>query len=308
MEKIADSLFTLGDFGLPIFFVVGTTKSALIDASVAYMGPRFKRDLTLLAKSKQVILKKRRGADFLLFTHSHFDHVGCAPYFIRNFPDIQIGASKTFFSVFKRDGARKTIEMLNRKLVHAFEPESPIMAEDFDYSPLANGVTLSDGEIINLGGGITIEVVATPGHTRDSISFYLPYLQAIITGEAIGILPGDGSYVSPEFLSSYDDYIASIHKVWAKKPALIVPGHHARIEKNRIEAFFEFALKNAEELKRKIERYLAEEAMDEEKVVSRIKDEEYLTLRLGKQPEEAYLKNLRAQVGLIRQTMEKTGG
>jgi len=69
------------------------------------------------------------------------------------------------------------------------------------------------------------------------------------------------------------------------------------------EKFFDVSLSDCRAFRKMIEQYLKEAQMDQENVIQRIKDEEYLTLRKGKQPEEAFLLNTRAQVKLIAKNM-----
>jgi 2-aminobenzoylacetyl-CoA thioesterase len=158
--------------------------------------------------------------------------------------------------------------------------------------------------VIHLGGGASIEVIATPGHTWDSLSFFLPHIKTMLTGEAMGIIPGDDSWVSAQFLSSYDDYICSIQRIREKEPRIIVLGHH-HVMKEETEKFFDASLSDCKAFRKMIEKYLKEEQMDQEKVIQRIKEEEYLALRKGKQPEAAFLLNIKAQVKLIAKSMKK---
>ncbi|MCI0481395.1 MAG: hypothetical protein L0213_07390, partial [Candidatus Dadabacteria bacterium] len=94
-----------------------------------------------------------------------------------------------------------------------------------------------------------------------------------------------------------------IEKVAAARPRRVLTGHHAQAYGDEVERLIAAALRDAASLKDKIERYLVEERMDEGKVIERIKSEEYLTARQGKQPEEAYLLNLKAQVKTIKERM-----
>ncbi len=55
---------------------------------------------------------------------------------------------------------------------------------------------LGDGDMLTTGG-LELRVVATPGHTSDSISFALPADHALLTGDGsvVSILPGHGPVV-----------------------------------------------------------------------------------------------------------------
>jgi len=49
---------------------------------------------------------------------------------------------------------------------------------------------LDKGDRIQIENGITIEVLYTPGHSDDSVSFYIPEEKVLIVGDAVPV-PGD---------------------------------------------------------------------------------------------------------------------
>lgn len=287
----------IGNIDLPTFLVQGENKSALIDAGMTYMGPRYIEDIESITGGK--------GPDYLLYTHSHFDHVGATPRLLSRFPEMELCGHGYLFDVLAREKARHSIEELSRKMAERFAPDNNLSDGDFDFGVIKAGRALEDGEIIDLGGGITVEAIHTPGHTNDSVSYFIPHIRAVATGEAVGIPHGGDLYVAPEFLSSFDDYIDSIERVRKKGPEIILLGHQMIIQKAEIERYFDNAVKHAFELKEKIANRFKAGDMDMEGVVESIKEEEYLPLREGKQPEEAYLLNLRAQVRLIARKLSE---
>ena len=298
MEKIAENLYILGNIALPTFLVLGEEKSALIDAGMTYMAPKYYDEI-------EEVMKDGVGPTYLLFTHSHFDHIGGAPHLVNKFPNMEMCAHSYLFDILKRDKARMSISHLSKTMAERFAPGNDLVENDFDFSIIKPGKILNDGDIIDLGGGITIEVIDTPGHTNDSLSFFIPHIKAVATGEAIGIPHGSDLYVSSEFLSSFDDYIASIKRIQKKRPEILLLGHQMIIYKEDIDRYFDNAVKSAFELKEKIQRYIKENDMDMEAVVEAIKEEQYIPLREGKQPVEAYLLNLRAQVKLIARELTR---
>lgn len=63
---------------------------------------------------------------------------------------------------------------------------------------------LADGDVLNLGKGLTLEVFHTPGHSKGSISLLLKEDRALFSGDVIP-LPGD--------VLIYEDYLASVDSV-----------------------------------------------------------------------------------------------
>jgi len=300
MDEIVKNLYRLGSVQQPAFVVMGQDRVVQVDAGTAFMGPAYLEDIRKL-------LGAGRGPDLLFFTHLHFDHVGSAPYLLRHFPEMKLGGSEKFFRLLTRTKMDKTLTLLNQGLVKKNNMESDFIPRDFDYSALKLDWILKDGDVIDLGSGIAIEVIATPGHTRDSLSFFLPHTGAVLAGEALGIIPGDDFWVAPQFLSSYEDYIHSIKRIREIKPKVIVLGHHCVVGRKETGKFFEASLADCRAYRTMIEQYLQAAQMAQERVIQRIKEEEYLTLRKRKQPEQAFLLNLKAQVKLIARSMNKDG-
>lgn len=63
---------------------------------------------------------------------------------------------------------------------------------------------LEDGDVLDLGDGLGLEVLHTPGHSKGSISLVLHEDQALFSGDAIP-LAGD--------LPIYDDVLASVTSI-----------------------------------------------------------------------------------------------
>ena len=126
MERIHDRLVILGDRNIPSFLLIGDTKRALIDAGAALMGSAYLDDLTR-------ILGENPRVDLILFTHSHFDHIGAAPYLMRRVAGLTPAAHPYLFNVLTRDGAKKTIERLNRAGSMKAVESGKLQEADFDF-------------------------------------------------------------------------------------------------------------------------------------------------------------------------------
>ena len=87
-----------------------------------------------------------------------------------------------------------------------------------------NAPPLEDGEVLEVAG-TRLEVVATPGHTSDSVSFVAPDAGVVFTGDT---LLGGSSTIIDHPDGTLADYLASLEQLVAigsTTPLRIQPGH-----------------------------------------------------------------------------------
>jgi glyoxylase-like metal-dependent hydrolase (beta-lactamase superfamily II) len=84
---------------------------------------------------------------------------------------------------------------------------------------------LADGDVVEVGG-LEVVVVATPGHTGDSLSFHLPADRALLTGDTV---LGRGSTVVAHPDGRLGDYLSSLERLRALAESTdaqrVLPGH-----------------------------------------------------------------------------------
>ncbi len=81
------------------------------------------------------------------------------------------------------------------------------------------GGPLRDGEVID-AAGLSIRVLATPGHTADSVSFLLD--GAVLTGDTV---LGRGTTVIDDEDGSLADYLDSLRRLHGLGRLAVLPGH-----------------------------------------------------------------------------------
>lgn len=81
------------------------------------------------------------------------------------------------------------------------------------------GGPLTDGEVID-AAGLRIKVMATPGHTVDSLSFVLD--DAVLTADTV---LGRGTTVIDTEDGSLRDYLESLHRLQGLGARTVLPGH-----------------------------------------------------------------------------------
>jgi glyoxylase-like metal-dependent hydrolase (beta-lactamase superfamily II) len=95
---------------------------------------------------------------------------------------------------------------------------APVRAVDPEYLR-GDAVPLSDGEVID-AAGLRITVLATPGHTADSVSFVLD--DAVLTADAV---LGRGTAVIDTTDGSLGDYLESLRRLRGLGTRAVLPGH-----------------------------------------------------------------------------------
>lgn len=110
--------------------------------------------------------------DWVVNTHEHPDHIGGNAFF-------QEVAQPRFAC---HTHAVRWIESLDLQFqerpIHAFHKiagEKPVRITD----------RLEDGDVIDLGGGVTLEVILTPGHSPGSIALFCPQEGVLITADTV---------------------------------------------------------------------------------------------------------------------------
>jgi len=286
--KISEKLYAIGNSGLPAFLLLGKVP-ALFDAGMTFMGPTYLKELkTYLGDTNQL--------RYLLLTHSHFDHCGAAPFLKRKIPGLKIGANRLAAEVFKRPNALQLIRSLNRELADPFP--SLTGKEDVSFDSLEIDLLLEDGSEMTLGDGCRVQVIATPGHTKDAVCFYIPELKGLIAGEAAGCYDRNFT-IQPEFLSSYDDYMASLEKLALLDIDLFLIGHSYMLTGEDARGYIGKSIEATQRFKKRIEDLLVIQGGDSEGVVKKILQEDYLETQAIQQDERSYLINLRAKVKAV---------
>lgn len=146
-----------------VFFVRGSEKIALIDSGLFGGLPALKQAFGELGFG-------HKDLDLLLLTHEHMDHVGNNGWL----------KAETGCEILGHAGRADRVadNMLNAKaIVHAFpEGEHFDLNEEYlDWMGPTEGPIdqfVRDGDVIDLGGGVELEVVEVLGHSMAEVGFF----------------------------------------------------------------------------------------------------------------------------------------
>lgn len=110
------------------------------------------------------VTREHLQVDWILETHAHADHLTSAQWLKTRLPGALVGIG---------EGIRQVQQTFKARL--GLEPDFPADGRQFD-------VLFRPGDRFSLGG-VQVEVVATPGHTPDSVSYLIG--DAVFVGDTI---------------------------------------------------------------------------------------------------------------------------
>ena len=177
--KITDGLWHLGCGNSGIYVLEGSVSSIIISAGKSYIIPEVLKQL----EAYHVDVNK---IDKLLILHSHFDHVGVVPFFMRYLPGISVYASSRAIRNLKNRKVIKMINTLNREDARARGLLDELAVCDWEWGDGFGAIEVRDGDRISLGD-TAIRVLETPGHSQCSISAYVPRLKALFPSDGGGV-------------------------------------------------------------------------------------------------------------------------
>ncbi|MBP1357719.1 MAG: MBL fold metallo-hydrolase [Sulfolobus sp.] len=173
--------------------------------------------------SGEKIFPYLKDVRYVIFTHSHVDHIGGASE-IMDKTNAKFGIHSNGKEYLEKGIVRKPItHSLGMKIVSAF---FPLFSRGM--KPARVDFTIEDNTEIVKG----VRVIYTPGHTDDSITIYLEPLRSVIVGDT---LQGRGStLVYPQIYENFEEMLKSIQKILDLKPKFIYVSHGKSMESNKV--------------------------------------------------------------------------
>jgi glyoxylase-like metal-dependent hydrolase (beta-lactamase superfamily II) len=225
----------LGERYVCQYLLVGEERTLLVDTGL--------RDMPAEVIAPYVALT---GIDDVLISHADVDHCGgnralrtAAPH------------ARFFCGEPDRPWIESNAAMLADNYrwyeAYGFGPS----ADDIDFLARELGgdapidVGLRGGETLRLGSSWRVEVLALPGHTPGHLGLWDPRSGAAIIIDAVlsdGVYDRAGNRLIPPRYYSARDYEATIRRVRALDPALLLTAHYDVMERDAARAFLDRSL------------------------------------------------------------------
>ncbi|WSQ06665.1 MBL fold metallo-hydrolase [Streptomyces sp. NBC_01231] len=191
-----------------VYLVSGSRGSVLVDAGAG--------------RSAHTILRTAAAAgahpDHLLLTHGHADHAGGAAALAERLPGLRVLAGPAAVR-WIADGDEQGLSVDRGRAAGAYPA-------DYTFPPCPAVEPVADGAEIDLGGGVVVRALATPGHADGHTCYHLitPAYQALFSGDCVF----SGGRVSLQNLHDcrVPEYAASLTLLAALDIDALFPGHH----------------------------------------------------------------------------------
>ncbi len=190
--------------------VRGTSETVVIDPSV-----------TVVAKGGAPV-----PVDAVINSHSHEDHIAGNGLFA----DARVHVHDADLPGVRSMDGLMAVYGLTGESRTTFEQH---LVEQFHFTPRPDATGFSDGHVFDLGGGVTVEAVHLPGHTRGHSGFRMDGVFFLADIDLTGFGPYYG-----DVWSDLEDFEASLDQVRGEEADFYVTFHHKGVIEGR-ERFLE---------------------------------------------------------------------
>jgi len=234
-----------------------------------------------------------RPLDFLFATHTHYDHIGALPALRERWPELKLVTSQVGAETLLKATPRRVIRELSLAAAASFASSLDPAGLAYDDGAFHADMIVKEGDCVDLGG-CTVEGIETPGHTRDTLSYFIPELELLISSESVGVLLNDGE-VYPSYLTSYADTVAAIEKCRRLPYKHLSVPHRGLIGDEQAASYFEKAMRTAVSCHDMIIAMHKNGSGDEE-ILERFHELYFNDAVAAVQPEVAFTINARATI------------
>ncbi|MCL1828110.1 MAG: MBL fold metallo-hydrolase [Oscillospiraceae bacterium] len=275
----------VGASGGEAYLLMTDQKTALVDTGFAYCAP------VMIQNIKNAL--GGRDLDFILLTHSHYDHVSGAPYCKDVWKNCKIVCSEYAANVFTRPGALKLMAQLNETAaeiagVKEYEPS---------VSKIAADIAVKDGDTVDMGD-MKLRVLEMPGHTKCSTGYFEENEKLLIGCETLGVCVPPDKDVIPCFLVSCESSIKAIKRALELKPDKLIITPYGYMEGEEPARVLNLAVTRAVEMREFVTaRHRC--GISEAGIARELKDKIYTERYAKYQPEGAFMLNTEIMVELL---------
>lgn len=271
--------------------ILGTKKTALLDCGMAYCGSKLTKNLKRELAGRKL--------DYVLLSHSHYDHIGALPYVKKAFPEALTLGSEHAKDVLTRPGARKLMKELGENARDEYEPGS---RAQIPTQGLSVDQTVGDGDRISLGDREFV-VLETKGHTDCSLSYFLKPDRLLFASESTGILERL-DYIHTPILKSYEDAMRAFEKCRGCGARQIVLPHFGLLPMEFNETYWQLFEKEVRKKRGLLAEYV-KEGLNEDEIFENYLQRYWTPMKAQEQPYLAFRINSRHIVRALLKSLKE---
>jgi len=268
--------------------LIGDDRAALFDCGMMFCAEETVR------RAQEAL--QGRPLDDLFITHTHYDHIGALPVFRREWPGLRLLTSDIGAAVLLKDTPRRVIRELSQTAAQRYGGALPDETFPYNGDAFHADKVIKEGDVIPLGG-VSVEVLETPGHTRDCLSYFLREIGVLVLSETPGVLLPDG-VLYPSFLTGFGDTLRSIEKCDRVAYDRLSLPHRGLVSPDETVDFFDRARAVNVGCREFILEILGDQRPQEEMLA--LFRHKYFSDTLAQwQPEEAFMANAKAMFACV---------
>jgi len=253
--KVNDRITLLGRNESCVYLVDGRDEYAILGGGMTYIIP----DVMAQIKAANIEVEKIRR---LVLHHSHFDHVGIAPFLKQQWPWIEITASVRAKQLLERKDVVAGIVGFNLMMLPQKGELAPLR-ESLDIKTIGVDETVAQGDVIGCGD-LDFQIIDVPGHSSCSMAIYIPKEKVLSASDSAGIIYGDMVFAAAN--SNFDLYQASLKKMAEYEVAIHLFEHYGALIQPAGKGFMKQSMADAVTMRQWIEK-IYDSTRDEQKTV-----------------------------------------
>ncbi len=223
---ITENLWIFGSTAYPLYLFRDGSEAILFEGGIGATPP-------LLVEQMEAVGIPLTAIRQLAITHAHPDHVMGIPRLRELIPGLCVIASEKAAQTLAFEKAVAIFAQMDQTLLAALAERGAVRPEHVP-PPLADKQiavdrTVGEGDSIEVGKS-RFQILATPGHSDCSLSFYEPQRKILIISDATGYYMPDDDAWWPNYLSGLDAYLRSMERLAAIDAEVLCLSHNAVIE------------------------------------------------------------------------------
>lgn len=236
--RINDAIEFLGSYEL-CFYLVRGRDALIVGGGMSHATPDLERQFDALHVDSSTV-------KYLSLTHSHFDHCGALPYLRQRFPGLQVLGTLAAQQAL----AKPKVADYNARMNDLAAEQLGVRERCLCVAERVGDVTVdrvvTDGESLDLGGGVTVEFYEVPGHSKCCLATYVPLYKALFPTDTTPHPVNDWRDLSfPSAQYDFELYLSSLRRLTEFDVEILGLDHHGVMLGEQATQFLRLGLERA---------------------------------------------------------------